>query len=434
MRDRHIFFISPPFYSHFSPLLTLAKSFDKSGAKVTFGCSSEFEERVLAENLEFYKIDISSNKNVGKAEETDQPNSEKDRLEEFFESTKIGAVETLITQSRHRKADMLYSPDKLIKDIKEIDEKLDADHFIVDILSYGVTLSLYALDLPFVTFCPPHPRTIPEGDEQYSVPVNWPSAITVKDEKVDELRAISKATQEEFTVIFNEIIEQNNEKKEKIENAFSLVSPIATIYNYFDFYDRACGSDPKKIFIGNCFTEDVLDKEWKEKINRDNRKILITFGTFLSNRIEVLEKLIAACVKFDSNATCIVAAGSNAVNLKVLESEHVIISDFIPQKALMPYMDLVIFHGGCNTFTEAMYYGKPMVILPFSSDQFNIAYDAEKNNLAEILDPNNLNEKDIIESIEKSINRSREDLDKWSDISKNRGSDYAAHLILDIER
>ena len=432
LRYKHIFFISPPFYSHFTPLLTLAKSFYRLGAKVTFGCSSEFKEKVLQANLDFYEIDISSNKNVGQAEETDQPTKDRERLEEFFESTRVGAAETLMTQSRHRKADMLHSPDKIMSEIKAIDDMLDIDLFIVDILSYSLTLSLYALDLPFVTFCPPHPRTIPEGDEQYSVPVNWPSAIKVEDHKVDQLRHVSKTTQKEFTKIFNQIIKESDAKKEEIENAFSLVSPHATIYNYFDFDDKEFGSNPKKIFIGNCFDEAILSEDWREKVEGDNRKILITLGTFLSNRLDVLEQLIEACIKFDSDATLIVSAGSNAVNLKEFQSERVIISDFIPQCALMPYMDLVIFHGGCNTFTESMYYGNPMVIIPFSSDQFNIAHDAEQNNLAEILDPNNLIEEDIIVAIASSLDRPREELIKWSNISKNRGAEYAAHVLLEV--
>ena len=120
MKYSSIFFISPPFYSHFNPLLNLAKSFNKLGVKIYMGCSIEFKYQVEDEGLEFYEIDISANKNTQKAESTDQPDSEKERLEEFFESTKKGAVETLITQSRHRKADMLYDPHKLIDDIKRL--------------------------------------------------------------------------------------------------------------------------------------------------------------------------------------------------------------------------------------------------------------------------------------------------------------------------
>ena len=84
--------------------------------------------------------------------------------------------------------------------------------------------------------------------------------------------------------------------------------------------------------------------------------------------MDVLEKLIIGSKKANPDSLLIVSAGSNAGKLNEYRSDSVIIEEFIPQKALMPYMDSVIFHGGCNTFTEALYYGKPMIILPFSRE------------------------------------------------------------------
>lgn len=430
MKYNHIFFISPPFYSHFMPLMVLAKSFKKLGVKLTFGCSLEFKEKVLDAKLNFYEIDISKNKNIGKAEKTDQPDSEKKRLEEFFQATKKGAIETLITQSNHRKADMLYDPDELIEKIGEIDRDLHIDLFVVDILSYSVTLSLYFLKLPFITFCPPHPRTIPNKDENYGVPKNWPSAIEIKDEKLEELKKVSINTQKEFTDVFNKIISRKKEL-EKIDNAFSLVSPIATIYNYFDFEDKEqIKKDPKKIFIGGSFEEEKLDRRWSKKIEKNRKKIMISLGTFLSNRKDVLIKLIEGTRAIYPDALLIVSAGVNAESLKHYGGSNTIIEEFIPQKGLMPYMDTVIFHGGCNTFTESIYYANKMIILPFSSDQFNIAYDVEKNNIGAILDPNNFDKQDLSRAFDHIEKIPKDKIEYWARIAKRRGADYGANILL----
>ena len=432
MKYKSIFFISPPFYSHFTPLLNLAKSFKKLGANVNFGCSIEFKERVVDAGLDFYEIDISSNKNVQKAESTHQPDSEKERLEEFFESTKEGAIETLITQSRHRKADMLYDPHKLISDIQTIDQTINADLYVVDILSYSVTLALYSLDLDFITFCPPHPYTIPDKEMNYGVPKYWPSAITVGDEGLERLRSVSQSTQDEFTEVFNNIIAENN-FVDKIDNAFSLISDVAVIYNYFDFNGlEELRQPPLKIYAGNSFKEESLDDDWKKLVDTDDKKILITLGTFLSNRKDVLIKLIKNAKVNFPEATIIVSAGENAADLKALSSDKTIIKDFIPQIALMPYMDLVIFHGGCNTFTEAMYYGKEMIVLPFSSDQFNIAYDIEVNELGVILDPNHFDDQDMKLAFKKLSTLPNKNRKRYSEISHNRGSDFAAKAVLSI--
>jgi len=433
MKYKHIFFISPPFYSHFNPLLVLAKSLKKYGAEVTFGCSIEFKELILKEDLDFYEIDISTNKNVGKAETTKQADTEKKRLEEFFESTKRGAVETLITQSLHRKADMLYNPHELIDRIKKIDDLLDVDLYVVDILSYSVTLSLYFLGLNFITFCPPHPNTIPSEGSYFNVPRNWPSAIKVEEEDLERLKQVSNTTKTEFTEVFNSII-STNKSIEKINNAFSLVSDIAIVYNYFDFNNIEDKEErPQKIFMGNSFKGAKLDEAWLEKIDTEAKKIMISLGTFLSNRKDVLEKLILSTREIYPDALIVVSAGSNAEDLEKSSSPNTIIDDFFPQIALMPYMDIVIFHGGCNTLTEAMYYGKKMIILPFSSDQFNIGYDMEKNNLAGVLDPNNFSKEDLAKAFNYIEENTEVNLEYWSNISKSRGSDYAAKKILEIK-
>lgn len=427
----HLFFISPPFYSHFNPLLYFAKGFVRYGCKVTFACSIEFKDIVLNSGIDFYELDINNNKNVGTAEKTTQPIEEKRRLEDFFESTKLGPAETLITQSKHRSADMLCNPELLIDAILRIDNEMEIDVYVADILSYAVSLALYAIEKPFITFCPPHPLTIPDENHIYGIPKNWPSTIKVDDEKLELIERTLTETQVMFTAVFNQILSKYRTGHVKVDNAFRLVSDIAVVYNYLDFEQNqeVLGDTPTKIYIGHAFEEQALSSKWLERVNHQKMKILITLGTFLSAREDVMKKLILGCKQYCPDAVLYVSAGKHVEALKPYISQEDSIEEFLPQIGLMPYMDLVIHHGGNNTFTEALYYSKPMIILPFSSDQFNIAFDAEKNGLAEILDPNNFQEEALSEAILSIQDRSKEQLNYWSNLSRKRGVDYAVEML-----
>jgi UDP:flavonoid glycosyltransferase YjiC (YdhE family) len=76
----------------------------------------------------------------------------------------------------------------------------------------------------------------------------------------------------------------------------------------------------------------------------------------------------------------------------------------VPQIKVLPLVDLVITHGGNNTFTETLFFGKPMIVMPLFSDQFDTAQRVQEKGFGVKLDPYNCKENELLESIEKLVN------------------------------
>jgi MGT family glycosyltransferase len=97
--------------------------------------------------------------------------------------------------------------------------------------------------------------------------------------------------------------------------------------------------------------------------------IYLSLGSLGSADIGLMQRLIDILGK--TRHKVIVSMGPRADELRL--ADNMTGAATLPQTTLMPQVDLVISHGGNNTTTEAMHFGKPMVMLPLFWDQYDNA-------------------------------------------------------------
>jgi len=97
--------------------------------------------------------------------------------------------------------------------------------------------------------------------------------------------------------------------------------------------------------------------------------VYLSLGSLGSADVELMRALIVELAA--SRYRVIVSKGPQHDQLEL--AANMVGEEFLPQTSVLPKVDLVITHGGNNTVTECLYFGKPMVVLPLFWDQYDNA-------------------------------------------------------------
>ena len=101
----------------------------------------------------------------------------------------------------------------------------------------------------------------------------------------------------------------------------------------------------------------------------DGALIYVSLGSLGSADVELMNRLVAALA--ETPHRYVVSKGPQHELIEL--AQNMTGAEFLPQPAILPHVDLVITHGGNNTVTESVHFGKPMIVLPLFWDQYDNA-------------------------------------------------------------
>ncbi|MFZ0388498.1 MAG: nucleotide disphospho-sugar-binding domain-containing protein, partial [Solirubrobacteraceae bacterium] len=113
----------------------------------------------------------------------------------------------------------------------------------------------------------------------------------------------------------------------------------------------------------------ATDAAWEPPPADGRRLVYLSLGSLGSADIELMRNLVTALA--DTPHRYIVSCGPRYDEYEL--ADNMLGAEFLPQTSVLPHVDAVITHGGNNTVTESLWFGKPMLVAPIFWDQHDNA-------------------------------------------------------------
>jgi MGT family glycosyltransferase len=166
-------------------------------------------------------------------------------------------------------------------------------------------------------------------------------------------------------------------------------------------YHRARALDPTWHNLGSSVRS--TDEPWEvpDQLAAGQGALLyLSLGSLGSGDVGLMRTLISSLAA--SPHRVIVSMGPQHDQLTL--ADNMAGAEFLPQTSVLPNVDLVITHGGNNTVTESLYFGKPMVVLPLFWDQYDNAQRIHETGFGRRLDTYRHDPAELRETIDELLN------------------------------
>jgi MGT family glycosyltransferase len=138
-------------------------------------------------------------------------------------------------------------------------------------------------------------------------------------------------------------------------------------------FDRPVSTQrPNTTYVGPVF-EPAPPWEWDLPWSPDDPDplVLVSFSSTYMSQEDALKRTAQAVD--DLHVRCLMTTGPTIARELVVAPSDVVVREWIPHTAVLPYTSLVVTHAGHSTVMAALAHGIPMVCMPMGRDQFESA-------------------------------------------------------------
>ncbi|MFZ0322982.1 MAG: glycosyltransferase [Actinomycetes bacterium] len=214
---------------------------------------------------------------------------------------------------------------------------------------------------------------------------------------------------------------------------FIHTSDVANLYVYpqeVDYTDvRPLGSTWHRIDSSVRATDEPFELPAQIRDRPEgSRLVYLSLGSLGSADVDLMRRLVS--VLKDTPHRYIVSKGPQHDAYEL--ADNMWGAEFLPQTQVIPQVDLVITHGGNNTTTEALHFGKPMVLLPLFWDQYDNAQRIHETGLGVRLSTYGFTDEELQGAVDRLLADDALGVamgEMGAAIRSRRGVDRAADLI-----
>src|SRR5262245_56359878 len=166
---------------------------------------------------------------------------------------------------------------------------------------------------------------------------------------------------------FNTFLAANGEEPYPIGQFFE-ASPHLNLLLYPEpvKFKRRHPLDPQRFeYLEGCVRKEAAYAVPTFAKNNDGPLLYVSFGSLGAGDTDLLKRIISAIGK--SRYRALVNVGGYKDQYTDVPG-NVIVESWFPQPSVIPQVDAVIHHGGNNSYTECLFFGKPAIIMPYVWD------------------------------------------------------------------